>query len=281
MCRIRSVMVMLVVIMMAWAGLAPYRSLGAAEVRHEPRAIDAPVQSPQTPPLLDPSTDPYATIYRALRRSGWPARPAAVLAARALTPDLPISPDDQQAIVAAEREARTTLLDPNSDPYAIMYGEFRRSGWASHDAAVHAAATLNISGEEECWLSAVTIVYYEGGTKKKKSGWPNGNCWTTPGPGGATLQSCVSAMPACVNPGDVLWLKLKSTECNPRMPSACVFVYLEPPAWAPCPNPQQILPCDCFQELSPLNCAAIEGICCSSDGSTGDCAAANCPLNCD
>ena len=129
---------------------------------------------------------------------------------------------------------------------------------------------------DECYLSHVTIVYCDNGVPRKTMRWLNGTCWEAVGVNNNTLEGCIQASAQCLDPGYVRWLKLKTQNDCVGLPNQCTYAYVQPPDWVTCPASALIMNCDCFEELDPTDCSAIEILCCDEDG---DCFR-ECPTGC-
>jgi len=90
-------------------------------------------------PLLDPSTDAATILYRSFQRSGWPAKNSALFAARALGREGYTGQRSLESFFVRPDGVTRALLDPETDPYTILFHEFRRSGWPAKEASRHAA----------------------------------------------------------------------------------------------------------------------------------------------
>ncbi len=226
-----------------------------------------PEETAQPTPKLDPKSNPLALLHQAYRDSGYTPEQAITIAHVSLG----IEYDTGVPIpIASEVDEDAVLMDPRSNPLAILYELFLKSGYSVDEASRIAHAALGLEEElQSCGAYVVKIRYCSGGQDIILNGFMNSRCFDDPDGDPATndgLSLCDSCM--CLPPDKWRWLSLTVAAGGacPILPAAgtCVSMRVVPGKIAV--NCSQLdIECACFVETNPVNCAAIECCCCPNE----------------
>lgn len=164
------------------------------------------------PPLLSIESEPLALMYWEFHNSGWSGDDSSELAKRSIDrlrgrPAEPFEPSEQTS-------AGSTLLEPDSDPLAILYWAFLYSGHSPETSSNYTERirrrVLGIEPEDpdsdftprtNCQVYPITIMYCENGQRKSKLTWIDAPCWEMSAP------LCPAQLPQCPN-NETLWYTL-------------------------------------------------------------------------
>lgn len=147
------------------------------------------------PPTLDPASSPSAVLVSAFDREGWSTNDALTLTKRAIArlKGEPVPAFSPKAAIDTDAQL---CIHPDSSPTALIFAEFRNSGWPASDAALQAATMVSaIKGEAHtvpgaamgsplCLRVPVTVLTCDGDATRRRLQWISEIAWSkiTSGP---------------------------------------------------------------------------------------------------